>query len=84
VTVKELVLEELNVPVKLLTQRMFVIQHKHHLPIMMLIAPVEGISAKEIADALGIAESTLSEWRKRFGMEDVRTLKPGPKVTQKG
>ncbi len=79
-TIKELVQDELQTPDDLLTRAMLVLERKHKLPIKLLIAPIAGVGAKEIASYLGIAEITLSEWRKRFGYEDVRTLKPGPKA----
>ncbi len=83
-TIREMVLEETKTPDELMTKHMLLLERRHRLPIRILIAPVPGTGAKYISNWLGIAESTLSEWRKRFGMEDVRTLKPGPKSTQKG
>ena len=79
-TIKEMVRDELQTSEELMTKTMLVLERRHKLPIKLLIAPVPGVGAKEIAIWLGIAESTLCEWRKRFGYEDVRTLKPGPKA----
>ena len=82
---KEMVLSELSSSEDLMTKAMFVIERKNGgVPIRLLILPVEGVGAKQIADSLGIAESTLSLWRKKFGMEDVRTLRPGPKPAERG
>lgn len=81
---KEMVLSELGSSEDLMTKQMFIIERRHNgIPIRLLIAPVEGVSAKIIADSLEIAESTLSLWRKRFGMEGVRTIKSGPKPAQR-
>ncbi len=78
-TIKHMVLEEIQAPDNLMTKHMLILERRHRLPILQLIAPQAGIGAKDIASWLGIAESTLCEWRKRFGYEDVRTIKPGPK-----
>ncbi len=78
-TIRDMVLEEVETPDDLMTKAMLILERRHRLPIKQLIAPREGVGGQEIANWLGIAVSTLCEWRKRFGYEDVRTIKPGPK-----
>ena len=78
--IRDMVLEEVQTPDDLMTKHMLILERRHKLPIRMLIAPVVGVGAKEISSWLGIAESTLCEWRKRFGMEAVRMVRPGPKT----
>lgn len=77
---REMVLGEVQTPDDLMTKHMLILERRHRLPIRHLIAPKPGIGAREMAGWLGIAESTLCEWRKRFGYKDVRTIKPGPKT----
>lgn len=79
-TIRDMVLEEVETSEDLMTKHMLILERRHRLPIKQLIAPREGIGGGEIADWLDIAESTLCEWRKRFGYKNVRMVKPGPKL----
>ncbi len=63
------------------TRDMKLIERIYKQDIFFLIAPRPDVSAKEIADSLGIAESTISKWRARLGMTNVRRIKPGPHST---
>jgi DNA-binding CsgD family transcriptional regulator len=63
------------------TRDMKFIERIYKQDIFFLIAPRSDVSAKEIADSLGIAESTISKWRARLGMTNVRRIKPGPHST---
>lgn len=63
------------------TRDMKFIERIYKQDIFFLIAPRPDVSAKEIANTLGIAESTISKWRARLGMTNVRRIKPGPHST---
>jgi len=62
------------------TREMKLIERIYNQDIYILIAPRSNVSAKDIALSLGITESTVSKWRSRLGMTDVRRIKPGPKT----
>ena len=62
------------------TREMKLIERIYDQDIYILIAPRSNVSAKDIALSLDITESTVSKWRSRLGMTDVRRIKPGPKT----
>jgi len=74
-------LELSNVP---RTARMYELEREHGLPILTLIWPNRGVSSGQLAEELGVSKSTLSEWRTRFGVQemvDINVVPPGPKAS---
>lgn len=61
------------------TRDMKLVERIYKQDIFQLIAPRPDISGKEIANTLGVAESTISKWRARLGMTNVRRIRPGPR-----
>ena len=65
------------------TALMMRLERKFGCGILELIRPVKGITGETLSRRLGIADSTLSDWRKRFGITDTQTVTPGPKKLSK-
>ena len=75
-TIRDKIKDELN---SRKTREMRLIEQIYKKDIYYLITPRPDIYAKDIANQLGIDESTISKWRKLLGMTNVRRVKPGPK-----
>ena len=62
------------------TVLMKLLEERYDSPISKLIAPQIGVSGNDMARFLGINPGTLSTWRKMFGMNGVKTVRPGPRT----
>jgi len=76
---KERVLEELkpDIPDEAKTKRMLILEKRLGHPIEYIIRPQERLPSAKLAGLIGISESLLSKWRKRFNIEDVRVVPRG-------
>lgn len=74
---KERVKEELRVLDRDKTKLMLILEREYGFSIVALIRPRASMPSPQLAQYLGISESLLSKWRKRFGYNDVRVAPRG-------
>ncbi len=69
---KERVREELRLRDRDKTKLMLILEREYGFDIVKLVRPRSDMPSPKLAQYLGISESLLSKWRKRFGYDDVR------------